>query len=209
MGRVLDALEKQGLAKNTLVIFTSDNAGRYEGSVMRAGHRTNGELLGQKTDAWEGGHRVALVSRWPGHVPAGSERKELFHQVDLMATLAEAGGIKIPVKRSEAILHGTGSLVLRKDWWVFIPRQGSGGKTVPEPTKPFGLHYADMGFQNGDVDENGQIKPDTPKEQLYDLAKDLGQHSNLASSDPERLKAMRERFAELTKGYKPAAGAGE
>ena len=230
VGRVLDALEKQGLAKNTLVIFTSDNAGRYEGSAMRAGHRTNGELLGQKTDAWEGGHRVPLVSRWPGHVPAGTERKEFFHQVDLMATLAEAGGIKVPegaspdgsselaafldpakspIKRTEAILHGTGSLLLRKDSWVYIPRQGSGGKTAPEPSKPFGLQYSAMGFHNSDIDEHGQIKPDAPKEQLYDLAKDLGQHLNLATSDPDRLKVMRERFTELTKGYKPAAGAGE
>jgi hypothetical protein len=125
---VLDALEKHGLAWNTLVLFTSDNGGRYERGAMRAGHRTNGELLGQKTDVWEGGHRVPLLARWPGRIPAASERKEFFHQVDLMVTLADASGTTVPdgaspdghselaalldpamsaPKRTEAILHGT------------------------------------------------------------------------------------------------------
>jgi arylsulfatase A-like enzyme len=58
-----------------------------------------------------------------------------------------------------------------------------------------------MKFQNSDVDERGQIKPDARKEQLYNLDKDVGQLTNLAASQPERLTAMRERFAVLTAGY--------
>jgi arylsulfatase A-like enzyme len=223
VGRVLDALEKQGLAKNTLVIFTSDNAGRYQQAALRAGHRTNGELLGQKTDVWEGGHRVSFLARWPERFPAGKEQKGFFHQVDLMATLADAAGATLPegaspdghselaamldpetspTKRTEAILHGTRSLSLRQGSWVYIPEQGSGGKTVPEPEKPWSLSYREMLFQNSDVDERGQIKPGSAKEQLYNLDQDLGQHTNLANSDPERLRAMRDRFADLTKGQK-------
>jgi arylsulfatase A-like enzyme len=230
VGRVLDVLKKQGLAENTLVIFTSDNAGRYEGSAMRAGHRTNGELLGQKTDAWEGGHRVAFCARWPGHIPAGTERKPFFHQVDLMATLAAAAGaavpagaspdghselaalldpIKSPINRNEAILHGTGSLALRQGPWVYIPKQGSGGKTTPEPERPFGLNYKKMNFRNSDIDENGKIKSDAPKEQLYDLEHDLGQHENLAEKQPEKLESMKKKFAELTKGHRKQAGSGD
>ena len=97
VGLVLDSLEKNGLAGNTLIIFTSDNGGRYESAALRAGHRTNRSLLGQKTDAWEGGHRVPLLARWPGQIPQGSERRELFHHVDMMATLAAAsshGGVE-------------------------------------------------------------------------------------------------------------------
>ena len=230
VGRVLDVLKKQGLAENTLVIFTSDNAGRYEGSAMRAGHRTNGELLGQKTDAWEGGHRVAFCARWPGHIPAGTVRKPFFHQVDLMATLAAAVGaavpagaspdghselaalldpIKSPINRNEAILHGTGSLALRQGPWVYIPKQGSGGKTAPEPAKPFGLNYKKMNFNNSDIDENGKIKSDAPKEQLYDLEHDLGQHENLANKQPEKLESMKKKFAELSKGSHKQAGSSE
>ena len=95
-GLVLDALDKHGFVQNTLVIFTSDNGAVLTREALEAGHRSNGVLLGQKTDAWEGGHRVPLIARWPGRIPAGSERKALFTQVDLMATLAEAAGAKCP-----------------------------------------------------------------------------------------------------------------
>ena len=230
VGRVLDALEKQGLAQNTLVLFTSDNAGRYEGGALRAGHRTNGELLGQKTDAWEGGHRVAFLARWPGRIPAGSERRVFFHQVDLMATLAEAGGTavpegaspdghselaglldpaKSPPKRTKGILHGTRSLALRQSSWLYLPGQGSGGKTAPEPEKPWSVSYQGMKFQNSDVEKKGQIKPGATAEQLYDLDQDVSQHTNLAASQPERLKVMRERFAELTKGHRTNRNSGD
>ncbi len=226
VGRVLDALDKLGLAANTLVVFTSDNGGRYENASFRAGHRVNGPLLGQKTDAWEGGHRVPFLVRWPGHVPVASERKEFFHQVDLMATLATASGsplpegaspdgkselpafldpAKAPPGRTEGILHGTTSLALRQGSWVYLPEQGSGGKTVPEPAKPWALPYRVLKLLNSDVDEQGQIKPGAPTEQLYDLAADPAQKQNLAATQPERLKAMRERFRELAPAGRPKA----
>lgn len=218
VGLVLDSLEKHGHAANTIVLFTSDNGGRFESGAVRAGHRPNGALLGQKTDAWEGGHRVPLLARWLGSIPAGVVRSEFFHQVDLMATLCEAAGAALPpgsspdghselpallqpaaapAKRTEAVLHGTASLALRQGHWLYIPKQGSGGKTAPEPAKPFGLAYAKMGFQNSDVNESGQIKPEAPAEQLYDLSKDVEQKTNLAAREPDRLTAMRKRFQEL------------
>ena len=230
-GLVLDALEKNGLAENTIVIFTSDNGGRYESAAMKAGHRTNGELLGQKTDAWEGGHRVACIARWPRHIPAGSVRKEFFLQVDFMATLAEAAGLpmpegaspdgsselaaflqpaKTPAKRTEGVLQGTAGIVLRQGDWVFFPKQGSCGKTAPQPAKPWSLPYKAMGFANSDIDENGQIKPGAPMEQLYNLATDLPQKTNVAGTQPDRLAAMRQRLAEIARtATNKAFGAGE
>lgn len=217
-GLVLDALEKNGLMQNTLVIFTSDNGGRYESTAMKAGHRTNGDLLGQKTDAWEGGHRVACIARWPDHIPAGTVRKEFFVQVDLMATLAEAAGIPLPdgaspdgaselaaflqptaapAKRAEALFQGTKGLVLRQGDWIYFPKQGSLGYTAPEPEKPFGLAYAKMGLTNSDIDEHGQIKPDAPRAQLYNLATDLRQRKNVAPEEPKRVEAMHARLLEL------------
>lgn len=231
VGVVLDALEKNDLAKNTIIVFTSDNGGRYYGEALRKGHRPNGLLLGQKTDVWEGGHRVAVLARWPEKIPAGTVRKEYFHHVDLMSTLADLSGIAIPTgaspdgrseksafldpatapaSRTEGMHHGTRGLALRHQQWLYIPQQGSGGKTVPEPAKPWSLSYRDMKTSNSDVDERGQIKAGSPKEQLYDLSKDSSQTTNLASTQPETLQTMRQRFAELTKGVKlQKAGAEE
>lgn len=71
VGRVLHALQARGLAANTLVIFTSDNGPeRYAYERTRAfGHRSMGPLRGLKRDLWEGGHRVPMIVRYPGHVP--------------------------------------------------------------------------------------------------------------------------------------------
>ena len=223
VGRVLDSLDEHGRTRDTLVLFTSDNGGRYENAALKAGHRVNGALLGQKTDAWEGGHRVPMLARWPGKIPAASTRGELFHQVDLMATIADAASVKLPTGvspdgrseltafltptttpaiRTEAIFHGTRSLALRQGSWLYIPVQGSGGKTVPEPAKPWAIPYRTMGTQNSDVDESGAIKQGAPKEQLYDLAKDIAQSRNLAAEHPDKLKTLRERLSELTRREK-------
>ncbi len=217
-GQVLDALDKQGFAKHTIVVFTSDNGGRYERGALKAGHRTNGELLGQKTDGWEGGHRVPMLARWPESIPANAVRKEFFLQLDLMATLAEAAKIKLPggaspdgaselaaftnpaaapVKRTEGIIASSGSHVLRQGEWIYIPKQGSAGYSVPEREKPWSVPYASMGIQNSDVDEHGQVKPGAPMEQLYNLAKDPGQKTNLVMTHPNELKAIKTRYQAL------------
>ncbi len=226
-GLVLDALEKHGHAQNTIVLFTSDNGGMYQRDALESGHRCNGELLGQKTDAWEGGHRVPFIARWPGHIPAGIERKELFSQVDIMATLAEAANVKMPAGaspdgnselaafidpahakpiRTEAVFLGTGGFALRQGDWVYIRKQGSCGLSVPEkPGQPWSQPYAKMGFVNSDVDAQGKIKPDAPKDQLYNLGSDVTQAKNLTLDHPARAESMRARLEELTR--KPQASA--
>lgn len=218
-GLVLDALEKSGLARNTLVIFTSDNAGMYHRDAVAAGHRTNGELLGQKTDAWEGGHRVPLIARWPEHVPAGKVRNELFTQVDIMATLAEAAKVTLPagsspdgqselaaftdpehapLKRREAEFLGTSGFALRQGDWVYLPYQGSGGMTAPEtPGKPWSQPYAKMGFTNSDIDREGQLRSDAPAAQLYHLKTDLAQQTNVIAQHPDIAAKMQQRMDEL------------
>jgi arylsulfatase A len=121
----------------------------FRWSLLFLSHRPS---LGQKTDVWEGGQRVPFIARWPGHVPAGTERKALFTQVDIMATLAEAARIKVPdgaspdgaselaaftdpekspAKRKETAFLGTAGFALRQGDWLYIPQQGSGGETVP------------------------------------------------------------------------------
>ena len=219
VGLVLDALNKQGLADNTLVLFTSDNGGMYHPDALAAAHRTNGELLGQKTDAWEGGHRVPLIARWPHRIPAGSERKELFSQVDLMATFAEALGIPLPegaspdgssewsafkdpstapARRTEALFLGTGGFALRQGEWVYLPKQGSCGMTAPElKPKPWGQPWSKMLFTNSDVDDQGQIKPKAPAAQLYNLKTDPAEKVNVVLQHPEVAQKLAARLEAL------------
>lgn len=219
VGRVLASLQAGGLTDNTLVIFTSDNGAVLHGDALAAGHHANGLLLGQKTDAWDGGHRVPFLARWPGHIPPGSQSDHLFGLTDLMATIAAAVNVQLPAGaapdslnelplltdpahvptiRSEMLMQGTGGYALRQGDWVYIPKQGSCGMTVQlPPVTPWGQPYAKMGLSNSDVDAQGKIKPDAPADQLYHLGSDPSEEKNRASAEPERAGAMRAHLEEL------------
>ena len=91
VGEILAALEKFGVADNTLVIFTSDNGGMFNRGgkeAIRQGHSLNGELKGQKFGAWEAGHRVPFIACWPNRIPAKSTSDALIANMDLLPTLA-------------------------------------------------------------------------------------------------------------------------
>lgn len=218
-GLVLDALAKAGFAENTLVIFSSDNGAMFTREAIESGHRPNAGLLGQKTDAWEGGHRVPFLARWPGRIPAGAERQELFSQVDLMATVAEVAGVpmpegaspdgaselaalldpaKAPAKRTEAVFLGTGGFALRQGDWVYLPKQGSCGMTVQVPAgAPWGQPFAKLGLTTSDVDSTGSIKPGAPPAQLYHLKEDLAEAANRFATEPEVAQRLAARLEQL------------
>ena len=96
VGEILATLDRLGLAENTLVIFTSDNGGRYEMSAVKAGHRCNTPLNGQKNDIWDGGSRIPFLARWPGHIPAGTKSDQLLCITDMPATFAAVTGQTLP-----------------------------------------------------------------------------------------------------------------
>jgi len=104
VGHVLEAIKKSGKANNTLVIFTSDNGcAPYIGmaELEAKGHFASGPLRGAKSDAWEGGHRVPFIVRWPRVTVPGSVCKQLVHQADLMATLAALLELDLPAQAGE------------------------------------------------------------------------------------------------------------
>ncbi|MFC1797055.1 sulfatase-like hydrolase/transferase [Pseudomonadota bacterium] len=92
VGQIMDALEKEGLAENTLVIFTSDNGPFPEGST--------GGLRGGKGTGWEGGYRVPFIARWPQKIQQGSVSSAMSMNIDMMPTLIKiAGGDKAPERQ--------------------------------------------------------------------------------------------------------------
>jgi arylsulfatase A-like enzyme len=194
VGAVLDALQKNGLEKNTLVIFTSDNGPEITGEVKPGaydrikahGHASMGTLRGAKRDAWEGGHRVPFIARWPGKIPAGTTCSETICHSDLMATLAallqeklpaEAGvdsvnilpallGEKIRAPLREATVHhsGQGKFALRKgDWVLIFAPSGDDNRKNGEPA----WFQTERGYQ-----------PHTQRGELYNLAQDPTQKTN-------------------------------
>ena len=90
-GKVLDHIEKSGLSDNTLVIFTSDNGPWHYGS--------SGNLRGSKGQSFEGGFRIPMIARWPGHITKGSVCEEPTMITDLFPTLLLIAGIEMPDDR--------------------------------------------------------------------------------------------------------------
>lgn len=187
VGRVLTALENSGAADNTLVVFTSDNGcAPYVGKsdLETMGHYPSGPLRGAKADAWEGGHRVPFIIRWPKHVKPDTTCDQLVHQTDLIATFADILGTTLPASVGEdsfSLLpllagedrpirdHAVSSSIrgipaVRSGSWKYIPAPDSGG-------------WGTGGDQSQPV-------------QLYNLADDIGETMNLAQAMPEKVAQM-------------------
>jgi len=96
VGSLITKIEEEGLANNTVIIFTSDNGGLVESDLVSA-HRTSGPMRGKKTDIWEGGHRIPLMIRYDGIFPQNEERNHLVGLNDIYRTVMDIVGIdKIP-----------------------------------------------------------------------------------------------------------------
>ena len=204
VGRVLDALEKSGAADNTLVIFTSDNGcAPYVGvqDLEKLGHYPSGPLRGYKADAWEGGHRVPFMVRWPGVVKPGSVCSQLVYQADFMRTFADVFGVKLPdhagedsfslmpllqgvdkpIRESAVSASSGGTPAVRSGSWKYIPAPGSGG-------------WGKGGDQSQPV-------------QLYNLAEDIGETKNLAAAMPEKVAEMKALLEKLITDGRSTPGA--
>ncbi|QHI69782.1 sulfatase family protein [Tichowtungia aerotolerans] len=206
VGRVLDTLEKKGMTDNTLVFLTSDNGAVNTGEPFTAGHRSNGELLGQKTDAWDGGHKVPCIVRWPARLPGRKTSGILFGLNDLMATILAAADVPVPkgtapdslnqlpvlagekpFVRTSMVYQGVLGFALRQGPWVYLPEAGSQGFTTEGR---FGVPYEKMGFENTYRDKTGKLLPDAPPDQLYNVQNDPGEKKNVVREHPEKAKEM-------------------
>lgn len=96
VGRLLTALDRFGVASDTLVIFSSDNGPHREGGNDPEFFRSSGPFRGRKRSLYEGGIRVPFLARWPGHTPAGVESSHVGSFADVLPTLADLAGVAPP-----------------------------------------------------------------------------------------------------------------
>ncbi|XMO85347.1 arylsulfatase [Algibacter sp. AS12] len=229
VGEVMQTLEEMGVAENTLVIFTSDNGGMFNATGQEAwkdGHRLNGDLLGFKFDAWEGGHRIPFITHWPNKIKASEVSNQLICNVDMLASFSALTGQELEEGQGKdsknmlpAIMGRTNKqlrnevllapqkkshLALRKGKWLYIGGQGGGGfSSSKQGTHGFGgpaaITFA--GEINSDI-ENGKIKRDAPVGQLYNLEEDISQTHNLYNQYPEVVKQMQNSLDTYKSGKK-------
>ena len=172
VGQILKTLREEGLEKNTLVLFTSDNG--------PAGGLSAGPLRGRKGTAFEGGQREPTIAWWPETIPAGTASNELTTAMDLHPTFAALAGAKMPTDR---VIDGkdVAPIILGK----------SGAKT------PHDRFFYQQGGRLAAV-RSGDWKLFV-KGQLYNLKNDLAEKKNVAQASPEVVKKLRGLLADFQK----------
>jgi arylsulfatase A-like enzyme len=175
VGRLLATLDSLKLADTTIVIFTSDNGGLH---VPEGRHRKvtyNSPYRAGKGFVYEGGLRIPLIVRWPGHVPAGKIVDAPVINTDWLPTLLELAGLPIPSGLDgmslAALMTGHGPAPKRSLFWHFP-------------------HYTNQGSRPSGAMRDGDWMLveyyDQERAELYDLSSDPGENRDLAARNPER-----------------------
>lgn len=211
VGQVKVALERNGVAENTILIFTSDNGCSPRADyaeLAQVGHNPSYHFRGHKADIYEGGHRIPLLVRWPATIRPGAVSDETVCLVDLLATCAaivdapppdDAGedsvsnlplwqGLTLDQPLREAIVHSSidGSLSIRQGRWKLEMCPGSGGWSDPKP---------------------GPDCVGLPPVQLYDLTADIGERRNVAAEQSAVVEALTELLTTYIKNGRSTPGA--
>jgi arylsulfatase A-like enzyme len=184
VGQLLQRLDTLGLASNTIVIFTSDNGGLH---VPELNHRRithNAPYRAGKGYLQEGGLRIPSIVRWTGHVPAGRVIDAPVINTDWLPTLLECAGRPVPSGLDGVslggLLTGHGDAPQRVFCWHFP-------------------HYANQGSQPSGAVREGDWKLieyyEDERVELFNLAEDIAETTNLAASAPQRVDRMRAHLA--------------
>lgn len=201
VGKLMDALDSLGLSENTIVLFASDNGSHFAyasheiametarnqpfavdtASLSGPVHYPNAPLRGTKSTVWEGGVRTPLVARWPGHFPEGKVSNELFALNDVLATLAAVVDYELPDD-------------VAQDSYNLLPvlYGNSKGKrelvVVRASRNTHGLRWGQWKYIEGSEGRQPQ---------LYDLATDEAETTNLYTSRPGVAKKMEQKLKAL------------
>ena len=204
VSEIMKALKDTDQADNTVVFFTCDNGTSPKANFPQldaAGVHLNVNWRGWKADAYEGGHRVPFIVRWPGQVKPGTRSTQTITLTDIMATCGGILGAELPAnaaedsvsllpvlrgKKMEKPLHdvvihhsGSGHFAIRKAQWKLLLCRGSGGWSPPRETEA--------------------AKKKLPMLQLYDLANDPKESKNLHAQYPNKVKEL---VSDLAKAFR-------
>ncbi|MGJ8672688.1 sulfatase family protein [Rubritalea sp.] len=204
-GQLLDALDRAGIADDTIVIFTADNGPEHYAypRALKYDHWSSEPFRGAKRDLYEGGHHVPFIVKWPGVIEAGTVSDALISQIDLMATLGAVAGSSIPTGEAAdsfnmlpvwkgekesvrpALVHNTNpkAYAIRQGDWVLIDAK-SGDHNVKNRSKAF-------------EKKRGYTPDDKLPVELYNLKEDPAQHKNLAKEHPEKVQALKAQLKEI------------
>lgn len=190
-GRLLDTLDELDLARNTLVIYTSDNGpwNQDKYTKKKKGHPKDsifwgdaGPLRNGKGSCYEGGYRLPCIARWPERVPAGKVSDAIFATVDFLPTFATLAGFEVPSDRRIDGIDQTDLLLGKRETgrehFYFHDAGVRRGNWKYLKANAFFHGYA--------IDDDRE-----DAEELYNLESDLGERTNLAEKHPERVSELR------------------
>ncbi len=178
IGRLMARLSENGLAQDTLVLFTSDNGPHHEGGYDPDSSNSNGDLRGIKRDLYEGGIRVPLIVRWPRHAPPATVTDRVGAFWDLLPTFAEIAEVAVPegLDGQSLVTAFNGQHILAQDrtlYWEF--HEGQASKQAVRMGQWKGVRLAP-----------------SAKLEVYDLANDPGETLNLVEAFPDVTAKMLE-----------------
>ena len=193
VGRLLDELDRENLAGNTLVIYTSDNGPEttWKQRQTRFQHASAHIFREGKRSIYEGGHRVPFFVRWPGIVKPGSVHRGPICQTDLLATFAEILGTELPANAgedSESFLH-----ILT-------------GTHSATPRSPV-IHHAMNGrFAIRSGDWKLVMETEKQSRELYHLNNDPAETTDLAKHHPEIVQSLTQKITDIVNNGRSTPG---
>ncbi len=179
VGEIVARLTELGIAKNTIIVFSSDNGPHIEGGADPEYFDSNGPFKGYKRDLYEGGIREPMIVCWQGKIAAGSKCDLISAFWDVMPTIAEITGVKAPEKIDgisflPTLLGKPGQKLHKSMYWEFHENNGR------------------QAVRKGDwklVRYNVTV-PEKITTELYNLKTDPGEETNVAAKNPKIVKEM-------------------
>lgn len=186
VGQIVSKLKELGVYDNTLIIFSSDNGPHKEGGADPDFFDSNGPWRGYKRDLYEGGVRVPLIVSWEGHTQKGVDSDLMCSFWDVMPTLRELNGAKekdLENMDGISLLPTLENKGMQKEHeWLYFEFQELGGRQAVRKGEWKLVHL--------------DIRSDNDKYELYNLATDPGETTDLSADNPEKVAELQAIMSE-------------